>query len=370
MLRFIDISFHANSEYGTAEELVDAQRVAMLYLDHLERDTQVISVKHVTRGSITPGTYGRYNFFQGRNRFGYLSLSTTRFLMSTKPDILFVNGLIFPVQVVLLKKILGRRTKIILRHRADQPGNRIKKALQRLADKSVDAYFFNAVGNAQQWLRQRVIRDASKIIELPGTLTDFKRLDRMESRRLLSMGEGFHFLWVGRLNENKDPVTALEGFARFLKCEPGAVLHFIFQEDELLPELLAKLQSDDALRAHVRLHGKVLRGELERWFSAADFLVLTSWSEGGSTVLIEAMACGCIPIVSAIPSNLHSIAYGKFGFSFPRGDAGALCEAMKEACNAGRRVLSASIEEHYNANYSPAHVAEKISEVCRDLIRK
>lgn len=370
MLRFVDISFHANDEYANAEELMDAQRVAMLYLEHLERHMQVLSVKHVAKGSITPGAYGRYHFFKGKNRFGYLSLRTTRFLVSSKPDVLFVNGLIFPLQVIILKALLGRRTKIILRHRADQPGNRIKKILQRFADRSVDAYFFNASGNAKEWLRQRIICDHSKIIELPGTLTSFKRLDKQECRRVLSMGQGLHFLWVGRLNENKDPVTALKGFKNFLQNEPEATLHFIFQEDELLPELLARLQCDEVLRSRVRLQGKVVSEELETWFSAADFLVLTSWSEGGSTVLIEAMACGCLPIVSAIPSNLHSIGHGTYGFSFPRGDAGALCVAMKQACNANRPVLSASVEAHYHAHYSPAHVAEKISAVCHELVGK
>src|SRR6185436_10998463 len=110
-----------------------------------------------------------------------------------------------------------------------------------------------------------------------------------------------NFLFVGRLNKNKDPMTVLKGFEKYLATEPFAKLHMIFSVDDLLPELNAFIDQSPALSKAVVLKGFVPNDELAYWYSAADFYISASHSEGGSYALMEAMACGCIPILTAIP---------------------------------------------------------------------
>ncbi len=54
--------------------------------------------------------------------------------------------------------------------------------------------------------------------------------DRNEMRRKTGLTGNPILLWVGRLNENKDPITVLSGFLKLLNDFPEAQLYMIFSE--------------------------------------------------------------------------------------------------------------------------------------------
>ncbi|HSG99210.1 MAG TPA: glycosyltransferase family 4 protein [candidate division Zixibacteria bacterium] len=66
-------------------------------------------------------------------------------------------------------------------------------------------------------------------------------------------------------------------------------------------------------------------------FSQADIYVSPSSSDGTSVSLLEAMAAGCYPIVTAIPGNREWITSGDNGTLFPVGDVDALVQALRDA---------------------------------------
>jgi glycosyltransferase involved in cell wall biosynthesis len=162
-------------------------------------------------------------------------------------------------------------------------------------------------------------------------------MDR-ETARSISRTEGRpSVLWVGRLNAIKDPMTVLQGFERVLASLPDAVLTMVYGEDDLLPALRRRVSESPALARSVRLVGRVPHSQMAAFYSAADLFVLGSAHEGSGYSLIEACACGVVPVVTNIPSFRVITNKGTIGVLWAHGDAAACASALGDAA---RRDLS------------------------------
>ena len=64
-------------------------------------------------------------------------------------------------------------------------------------------------------------------------------------------------------------------------------------------------------------------------YQLADLFVLSSWSEGMSMSLLEAMACGLLPVVTAIPGNADLVKEEENGLLVPPGDEEAMASALE-----------------------------------------
>jgi glycosyltransferase involved in cell wall biosynthesis len=97
-----------------------------------------------------------------------------------------------------------------------------------------------------------------------------------------------------------------------------------------LKELTALLE----LCEFVKFIGRVDREELVNYLNAADIYVSTSYSDGTSLCLLEAMATGLPAVVTDVPANREWIANGYNGFTARRGDprevAAALLKLLKD----------------------------------------
>jgi glycosyltransferase involved in cell wall biosynthesis len=234
MIRLTDITFYANSEYADTGQLLHAQRAALLYIDGLKGKLQTDVVKHLTGNTTRIIEKEGIHFFISKNKPGFIPRETINHLKKSKPDIVFIHGLIFPLQIIRLAGILGRKVKIVAWHHADRPQGRARKILQRLADRYISSYLFTSAGNAEEWLKAGIIANRKKIVEIPSTLSSFSRRDKALSKQQLQIGEGQHYLWIGRLDEIKDPLTVVHGFEKFISTEPSAKLHMIYQSGGLL----------------------------------------------------------------------------------------------------------------------------------------
>jgi len=81
----------------------------------------------------------------------------------------------------------------------------------------------------------------------------------------------------------------------------------------------------------VEFLGWLAMADLDRELRAAHVYVSTSLSDSTSVSLLEAMAAGCLPVVSDIPANREWIEAGANGLLFPCGDDAALAEALRRA---------------------------------------
>jgi glycosyltransferase involved in cell wall biosynthesis len=308
-----------------------------------------------------------YHFEKRANRFLQIPFSTHHWVADGKPDLVLVQGFIFPLQVMTLRKKTGKHPIILLQHHGEVPGGK-KTIFQKLADKQIDGYLFSAIGNAQPWLKAGIIRDALKCFELPSSSTSFIKKDKSSCRAITGMDNGIHFLWVGRLNANKDPFTVLKGFEKYCMQGGEGRLWMIYSEEDLVKEIKSIISGSDDLAARVHLVGKIPNSEMETWYNAADYFISGSWQEGGSYALTEAMACGCIPVVTRIPPAMKTIKDGEYGYFYEAGNVGELTQVLLQLKNHDRESLSVKIAEYFKKELSAEAVAEKLMGIYYDLL--
>lgn len=96
---------------------------------------------------------------------------------------------------------------------------------------------------------------------------------------------------------------------------------------------LKKLAEKSGLTQALHFRGSLPHPELVTLLQQADIYVATSLSDSTSVSLLEAMACGCIPVVTDIPGNREWIEHGRNGYLFPAGDYLALAGILKQLIN-------------------------------------
>jgi glycosyltransferase involved in cell wall biosynthesis len=80
-------------------------------------------------------------------------------------------------------------------------------------------------------------------------------------------------------------------------------LTLIVVGDGPLRENLVQLQKSLEIKSNVIWLGRQPISEVGRWLREADFYVSFPETEGISSSLLEAMACGCYPVVTNLPGN-------------------------------------------------------------------
>lgn len=194
----------------------------------------------------------------------------------------------------------------------------------RLMKRLANLLFPHAAGLILQTERSRSFfsgRTAKKAVVLPNSLNPLfirESIGNVErEKRIVS---------VGRLDANKNHEMMIRAFAKILAKYPEYTLT-IYGEGELR-EYLQKLIFTLKLEDKVYLPG-IIPDVADRIEKAALFL-LTSYSEGVSNALIEAMALGLPVIATDVPSGgtVELIRHGENGWIIPAGSQTALEEAM------------------------------------------
>lgn len=318
-------------ESGVPEKLLPFGKQTVIYNIHYKGELERNGVRYVFPG---------LNRWQLRWPFGY-----NRFIKSLKPDVIIVHGLIFPWQIIMLRNVVGPKVKIICQHHADRPYKDFRKHIFRWAEKYVSAYFFAAKEHGEEWVKARQISSMNKVHEIMGMSSIFKPENRNRTGKV--------YLWIGDLDENKDPLTAVSAFKEFSKEHTDVELYMIFQE--------MKLDLRPHITANIHLIGKVEHWQLRDWFNRADFIISTSRYESAGIAVCEAMSCGCFPILTNIPSFRMMTGNGKIGRLF---EDNGLLTVLEETFNTSR---PQEIIDHFNAELSFEANARKIINVIRKL---
>ena len=370
MLKVVDVVYHSHNDFKSTSEVIKKHAPSFGYVPFLKDRLDIELIKHFRSEATVEVDGVPVRFFKRSNRFWDIPLKTSHYIRSVKPDVVIVEGLVFPIQLIVLRLLLKKRCAIILQHHGEQPYRGYKKVFQRIADRYVDAYMFTSKGNFLEWVEQKVIKDEQKCFEVLEASTSFSLSNKQQSRRRLNMKAGVIFLWVGRLNQNKDPLTVLAAFEKYLPVNPGARLYLVYQTDELLPQLKGRLSKNRALNDAVTLVGRVEREDMETWYSAADFYISASHREGSGYALLEAMSCGCIPIVTHIPSYLKITKNGEMGFLYPPGDVEYLSFILQHLPLPDVDDLSGRVVRYFNENLSFNNIASDLFNLCVSVSSK
>jgi len=182
---------------------------------------------------------------------------------------------------------------------------------------------------------------------------------RTDARTLLSVNGSPVYLWVGRLNDNKDPLAVVKGFKNFLAQQPSAKLYMIYHTEELLGEVKKLIADSNG----IKLIGKVEHNQLQNWYNAADFIVSGSHYEGGGIAICEAMSCGCIPVLTNIVSFRKMTGSGKCGLLYQAGNDEELLAALLNTKNMDIEKEKANVLQQFREELSFEAIAGKIDRV-------
>jgi glycosyltransferase involved in cell wall biosynthesis len=156
-------------------------------------------------------------------------------------------------------------------------------------------------------------------------------------------------LFLGQLEERKDPLTAVRAAAA-----AGAPLVLVVAGDGPLLEPVRA-----AAGSAVRVLG--FRSDPERLLAAADLFVLPSLREGISFAVLEAMGRGLAMVVSDGPGNPEAV--GRAGIVLPTGDVDAFAAALTELARDAnmRTALGAAARERVAREFTVDRLREGVT---------
>jgi glycosyltransferase involved in cell wall biosynthesis len=175
---------------------------------------------------------------------------------------------------------------------------------------------------------------------------------RNEARNKTGMMGSPVFLWVGRLDDNKDPLTVLNGFEVVFEKYKDAGLYMIYNDDKLSNEVKEKIEGSEIFKNKVYLLGKITHQAIENYYNSAEYFVLGSHYEGSGYALSEALRCGCVPIITNIPSFRMMTNRGQFGALWEPGNKDSFVEAVTKAFSKSLKDEANACLEFYKQNLS------------------
>lgn len=131
------------------------------------------------------------------------------------------------------------------------------------------------------------------------------------------------------LEEVYDPATMLRGFAIALRTNPTLTLTVVGGGRLLEP--MRQLAVQLGVSGNVQFTGPLDNRDVRKILSTCGTYVSASIADGTSVSLLEAMAFGCLPVLSDIPANREHIRHGESGLLFPPGDERLLASAILAA---------------------------------------
>jgi glycosyltransferase involved in cell wall biosynthesis len=288
-------------------------------------------------------------------------------LRELAPDVVHIHGLGFPHEVRELRE-LAPHTPILLQDHADRVPRFWRRAGWRRGASVASGMSFCALEQSEPFRRSRLLPPHLEIFEIPELTSAFTPGDASAARAATGLSGDPAVLCVAHLDENKDPLTVLDGVSAAARELTNLQLWCCYATAPLLAAVEARIARDASLRDRVHLLGRVPRGTVEQLMRAADLFVLGSHREGGSSALTEAMATGLTPIVTDIPSSRALTGDGAVGILWPPGDSRALGSALRAAAPAVGSQTRAAVVAHFDEHLSSMAIGRKLAAAYRELI--
>lgn len=363
-MRIVFLSYNYSSDIKSPTEWVERIKFYVGWNEQLAKKHTVIRVDQINyTGDFEYNGVHYYCVDNGRKK-NFFPGKLNRFVKNLNPDIVLVSSFLFPLQIIQLRLCLGKNIKIIIQNHAEKPFKGIKKLIQNYASTKVDAFLFTSHSTGADWVKSKNLKSINKIHELLEVSSPFYPMNKNAVIKITNVKGSHVFLWVGRLNANKDPLTAVKAFLKFADSQPEVKFYMIYQTDELYAEIEQLIQKKQG-KSPVILIGKIHHDELIYWFNSADFYISASHYEGSGTALCEAMSCGCIPIVSSIPP-FKAIA-GNCGLFFELGNEESLLSVLKQSIHLDQELSKESALQIFRTQLSFEAISDKFQRIIESL---
>lgn len=192
--------------------------------------------------------------------------------------------------------------------------------LYRTALRKAKTVFFENQGNAQEFLDRKILKP-ERVTVLPGAGINLERYPLTAYPE----NEAVRFLYLGRIMKEKGVEELFSAYRR-LRAELGdrVALDIVgFYDEDQYKEQIEQMVSEGI----AVFHG--FQTDPLPYYKGADCVVLASYHEGMSNVLLEAAAVGRPVITSDIHGCKEAVEDGVSGFLCRGQDAESLYEQMK-----------------------------------------
>jgi glycosyltransferase involved in cell wall biosynthesis len=164
-------------------------------------------------------------------------------------------------------------------------------------------------------------------------LTRFHPAPRDEAlaRRLSIAPDDIVVAHVSTLKPVKRPHDVLES-AKLALAQDARLVYLMVGDGEMRPAL-EQASRELGVSDRVRFAGRQAYGDVPRYLSVADLVVMPSDAEGLARVYLETQACGRVLIASDVPAARQVVRHGHTGLLYPRGDVAALAATTLRAAH-------------------------------------
>ena len=250
-------------------------------------------------------------------------------------------------------KALSGRRLVHSEHGRDYPFNKVKMYLQYVLSLFTDDIITVSGDLKENMVRYLHINKNRINVIINGVDTNKFTPRKPDANLLREFGISENDIvigTVGRLVEVKNFPELINTFKR-LRQQHNNVRLMIVGDGPLMEDFL-DLRRKLALEESVILTGR--RNDIPELLRVFDVYALTSWNEGISNTLLEAMSTGLPIVASEVGGNVEIIHHGKVGYLYPSGNQKKLLESLESLIeeNDTLDTFSKNARAHVINNYS------------------
>ena len=346
-MKVVHVSFSYDKKIKTEEDLLEQHYTVTGWAEALQRQgVEIIVINRFFKESSLQKNNVQYYFikdrFAARLRGWHLPRKLFKKIKDLDADVIHLHNLTLSVQTFFLRKILKKKTAIIVQHHGGIMPGKKKRWIHNRLNSVADGFFFTTVEQGKEWFMNDRTSEKVKPVMEGATFFNYADRnsakkqtypDRKEARNKTGMTGSPIFLWVGRLDNNKDPLTVLTGFEILFEKYKDASLYMVYSDDKLAGEVKKKINGTTTLKHKVHLLGKIDHDKIEQYYNSADYFILGSHYEGSGYALSEALRCGCVPVITNIPSFRMMTNNGQLGALWEPGDEHSFIRTASIAMN-------------------------------------
>jgi glycosyltransferase involved in cell wall biosynthesis len=135
----------------------------------------------------------------------------------------------------------------------------------------------------------------------------------------------------------------------------------------MLLEAVQAFVNQHGLSDRIHLIGRLDYTALQDWYNSADFIISSSFYEGSGIAVCEALSCGCIPIVTDIPSFRMMTGNGALGLLFEAGNSDSLLNMLHRSLMLDIPAERSRVLRHFESELSFDANARKIIQVTGEV---
>jgi len=250
-------------------------------------------------------------------------------------------------------------------------GQLVKRLPFRWAEVLVRNLHSNVIGvsrGVEEEARRCIIWPGRRLQHIyNGVDTDYWKSDDRRDLPFPCTGEGITITMVANFFKEKDHRSAIDAFAGFRDRFPHSRL-LLVGEGELRQEVEHWVRD----KAIDRVYFTGSSSDIFKLLEETDIFLLSTFTEGISIAVLEAMSMGLPVVASHVGSMAEIITHGENGLLVEEGKPEQMEDALVRLCSDGalRRRLRQNARERVEAAFSLQAMNDAYSRIYRELIER